>query len=237
MSDNIDTRVSLALHPDNVKEIEGYDDETIAVLAPTVTAFSEAYERIRTVWDGRAKAEKNPSWNENQVIIETDQFAQKQLAVIAKGFDNTRANLVKGIAHLEQELTAPVTSKAAHSVAAEVRAYVKALPTGERMKFIQDAVANGDDVSATAVLGAPPYLAGIDANMQSVFTRMYHERNAPAVSKRLKVMVAAKDMIEQRAGIVFKELEKAVGCPPHKAKALREARTASEKAFALRDVA
>jgi hypothetical protein len=237
MSDNIDTRVSLALHPDNVKEIEGYDDETIAVLAPTVTAFSEAYERIRTVWDGRAKAEKNPSWNENQVIIETDQFAQKQLAVIAKGFDSTRANLVKGIAHLEQELTAPVTSKAAHSVAAEVRAYVKALPTGERMKFIQDALGGGDDVTATAVLGAPAYLSGIDANTQSVFTRMYHERNAPAVSKRLKVMVAAKDMIEQRAGIVFKELEKAVGCPPHKAKALREARTASEKAFALRDIA
>lgn len=233
MPDNIDTRVSLALHPDNVMEIDGFDDETAAVLAPTMTAFSEAYQRIGAVWDGRAKAEKNPSWNQNQVIIETDQFAQKQMAVIAKGFDATRANLAKGIEHLERELTAPITSKAAQSIAAEVRAYAKALPSAERMKFITDALDNGDDLTATAVLGAPNYLSGIDANMQAVFTRVYHERNAPAVAKRLKVMVAAKDMIEERAGIVFTDLEKAVGCPPHKAKRLREARTASEKAFVM----
>lgn len=34
-------------------------------------------------------------------------------------------------------------------------------------------------------------------------------------------MKGAKQMIEERAGLVFKELEKAVGAPPHKAAALR----------------
>ena len=153
--------------------------------------------------------------------------------MIAKGFDSTRANLVKGIEHLEKQLNEPITSKAAQSIAAEVRAYAKGLDTGERMTFIQNALSNGDDVTTTALLGAPPYLSGIDANTQSVFTRLYHERNAPAVAKRLKVMVAAKEMIEERAGVVFHDLTKAVGCPPNKAKRLREARTASEKAFVM----
>ena len=237
MPDQIDSRVSPALHPTNVTQIDGYDDETAGVLQPTMTAFSEAYQRIGAVWDGRAKAENNPTWNENQVIIETDQFAQKQMAVIAKGFDTTRVNLLKGIEHLEKQLSEPITSKAAQSIAAEVRAYAKGLDTGERIAFIQNALDNGDDVTTTALLGAPSYLSGIDANTQSAFTRLYHERNAPAVAKRLKVMVAAKEMIEQRAGIVFSDLTKAVGCPPNKAKRLREARTASERAFIMNDAA
>ncbi len=43
-------------------------------------------------------------------------------------------------------------------------------------------------------------------------------------------------MIEERAGLVFKELEKAVGAPPHKAAALRKAKTEAEQAFVLKDI-
>jgi hypothetical protein len=103
------------------------------------------------------------------------------------------------------------------------------------MKLIQQAIDDGDHTVATAVLGAPAILSGIDANMQKTLTRMYHERHNPAMAKRLKVMTAAKVLIEERAGLVFKELEKAVGAPPHKAKALREAKTAAEKAFVMQD--
>jgi hypothetical protein len=235
MSTEIHTQVTPALHPENVKQIDGYDSETEAVLAPTLNAFDEAYQGIAKVHEAREQAKANPTWNEATQVIATDDYAQKMFARIAKGFDSTRANLEKGISHLEGELTQPVESKAAGTIAAEVRAHFKGLATGERMKLIQQAIDDGDHTVATAVLGAPAILSGIDANMQKTLTRMYHERHNPAMAKRLKAMQGAKALIEERAGLVFKELEKAVGAPPHKAKALREAKTAAEKAFVMQD--
>jgi hypothetical protein len=233
MSDNIDIRVTPALHPDNVKEIEGYDSETEAILAPTVTAFDEAYRGIAKVHDARDKAKTNPTWNEAQQIIATDDLAQKEFGRIAKGFDSVRGNLEKGIGSIEKELSAPVESKAAHTVAGEIRGHLKGLTTDERMKAIREAIDEGDHATATAALGAPAMLSGLDKKMQAVLTRMYHERHNPGLAKRLKAMQGAKVMIEERGGLVFKELEKAVGAPQHKARALRDAKTAAEKAFVM----
>jgi len=237
MADMVDTRVTPALHPNNVKEIEGYDDETAPVLAPTVTAFDEAYQGIAAVHTARDKAKTNPTWNEAQQILVTQEMADKVFARIAKAMDGTRANLEKGIAHLEGELSQPVTSRAAAPVASEIRNYVRTLPTAKLHAFIKEALDNGDHDTVTAVLGAPSYLSGLTPEFQKTYLRLYHERNSPEKAKRLKVMHGTKVLIEDRAGLVFKELEKAVGVPPHKAKELREAKTAAEKAFVLKDVA
>ncbi|CAN7285224.1 hypothetical protein LJR251_001367 [Rhizobium rhizogenes] len=235
MSD-VDIRVSPSLHPDTVMQIDGYgDDDTVAVLAPTMTAFSEAYEGLRKIHDAKAAADRNPTWNDAQKVVVTDDYAQKQFARIAKGFDVTRANLEKGIASIEQELSKPVESSAANVIAAEVRAHIKGLSTGERMTVIRQAINDGDHAVATAVLGAPAMLSGIDQQMQKVLSRQYHERHNPQTAKRLKVMKAAKAMIEERGGLVFKEMEKAVGMRPDKVKALRDAKNASEAAFIIKD--
>ncbi len=235
MSTEISTQITPALHPDNVMQIEGYDSDTAPILAPTMTAFSEAYEGLRQVHTAREKAKTNPTWNEAMQVIHTQELADKVMARITRTFDATRTNLEKGIAHLEGELTKPVESKAAGSIAAEVRAHMKGLPTAERMKVIQQAIAEGDHVTSTAILGAPPFLSGIGADMQKTFTRIYHERHNPQVAKRLKAMQAAKVMIEDRGGLVFKAMEKAVGTQPYKVKALREAKNAAEQAFILKD--
>jgi hypothetical protein len=233
MTTDVDIRVSPALHPDTVKTLPGYDADTEAILAPTVTAFSEAYIAIGKVHDAREAAKRNPTWNENQQIIQTDDFAQKQFARIAKGFDSVRGNLEKGIAHVEKELSAPVESKAAHTVATEIRGYVRGLGTDERMSLIRQAINEGDHTTAQSILGAPAYLSGLTADMQAVLVRMYHERHNPDMAKRLKAMQGAKTLIEERGGLVFGQLEKAVGSPPHKAKALRDAKSAAEKHFVM----
>jgi hypothetical protein len=238
MTDDIDVRITPALHPDNVKQIEGYEDGDIAaVLAPTMTAFSEAYEGVRSTLTAREAAKRNPTWNEAQQIIQTDDYAQRQFARIAKGFDMTRANLERGITSIEAELAKPVESKAAHTVATEIRGFVRGLDTGERMTLVQRAIDEGDHITATAILGAPAYLSGFDPKMQAVLLRQYHERHNPQMSKRLKAMQGAKDLIERNGPLLHEQLEKAVGAPPHKARALREAKTAAEKAFVLKDLA
>lgn len=229
----IDTRVTPALHPDNVKEVEGYNDETAPVLAPTETAFSTAYEGIRAVYDARAAADKNPAWTEEAKIIQVDSFAKKHLDKITRTFDSTRTNLEKGIASIEAELSQPVEARASHPVASEIRAYAKSLGTAKLQSFLQTAIAQGDHVTVTAVLGAPAYLSGMDANMQKVLLRFYHEQNNPALTRRLKAMQGAKALIEQNAGKVFVELEKAVGGTSTKANKLREAQAAAEKALTM----
>ena len=44
MVDEVDVRISLAMDPYNVRNLDEYDVETAPVLAPVETAFRRAYE-------------------------------------------------------------------------------------------------------------------------------------------------------------------------------------------------
>lgn len=237
MSTDIDTRISPALHPRNVREVDGYNEETAPVLAPTETAFSAAYEGVRDVLVAREKMERNLALTPEGRLIQVDDFARKHLDRITRTFDTTRANLERGIASLEAELLQPVQARAAATVSAEVRGHIKGLPTAERMTVLRQAIEDGEHDVATAVLGAPAMLSGIDGKTQQVLLRMYHEKANPTAAARLRAMQGAKVLIERNAPLVFKAMETAVGAPPHKVKALREAKTEAEKAMTLRDVA
>jgi hypothetical protein len=236
MSTEIDPRITPALHPLNVREVEGYDDETAQVLGPTETAFGAAYEALRAVYGAREKAERNSAWTEANRLIQVDNFARKHLERVTTAFDTTRANLERGIAALEADLSRPVTAKAAESISAEVRAHIKGLPSGQRMNVIQKAIEDGDSEVSTAVLGAPAMLSGLETGMQSVLLRAYHERTNPATAKRLRAMQGARDLIERNAPLVFGQFEKAVGAPPHKIRKLREANSEAEAALIVRDL-
>lgn len=233
MADNIDHRITPALHPDNVRQIEGFDEDTAPVLAPTMTAFSAAYEGVRAVYAAREAADRNPAWTDEARIIQVDAFAKKHLDKITSTFDAIRSNLGKGIAALEQQLSQPLEAKAAASIAAEIRAHVKNLPNEKRHRFVQEALDSGDVVTVSSVLGAPPYLSGLDGQFQQVYTRRWHERSSPDATKRLRAMQGAKAMIEERAGLVFSAMEKAVGGTSAKAKELRDAQAVAERAFVL----
>jgi len=234
MADNIDTRVTPALHPEVVKALEGYDSDTAPYLAPTETAFSEAYIGISQVFTAREKAATNPTWNEAQQIIQTQDLADKVFARVAKGFDATRANLDRSIAFLEGELSTPLAQKAVGSLGREIREHVKALTTTEKHKFLQEAIDAGDEETVSAVIGAKHYLTGISVEMQTVLTRAWHTRQQPEKAKRLAAMQGARSLIEKNAPLVFAQLEKAVGMRPDKVKALRTAKNDAEQAFVLK---
>lgn len=235
MSDGIDVRVTPALHPTNVEKIEGYDADTALVLGQTVTAFSEAYIGIGKVHTAREAAKRNPTWNEAQQVIKTQDMADAVFARVAKAMDSEGARLSKAIAHLEGELSQPVEARASHPIAQEIRAHIKSLPAGQRMPFIKQAIEAGDHETAQAALGTVPYLSGIDPNTRAILTRMYHEKAQPALAKRLKAMQGAKALIEDRGGLVMRELEKAVGMRADKVQRLRNARNEAEQAFVLKD--
>lgn len=232
MSIKLDSRVSLSLHPATVTKIDGYSEATAVYVAPVRRLLEEAYTSIAAVFDAKDASLRDPTLNDAGRIVKTDDKAQKVLGKLTRAFDAERGNLERGIAHIEKELQAPVTAKAAHSIASEIRAHVNGLPSVERFGFIRAAIERGDVETATACLGAPGYLSGIDDNTKGVLLRIYHEHNAPGEAAKLKVMEGAKKLIEERGGLLFIELEKAVGERPDVVRKMREAKARSDKAFA-----
>lgn len=228
----INTRVTPALHPENVMNIEGYDDIGGFGLNQTVAAFTTAYTGIAEMWSARDTVSQNGAWTEERRIVELSKLGERKFAAIAKAFDSAREMLMKQIKSYENELTVPVTAKAASSVAAEIRRHVKELPPTERNGFVQRAMTDGDGVTLTALLGAPSYLSGLSDDMQKVYVRQYRERMEPETAKRLKVAEAAAHLIADRGGLVFDQLEKAVGASPQKAAELRRRHEAATKVLA-----
>lgn len=239
MADNIKVRVSADLHPENVEHLDGYDDDTAVFLGATRDAFDTAYKFVDAIYDVREAALSDPTLTPAAAILKTDDFANKRLSSVTKLFDSTIANLGKSIDSYERELTAPVMEKGARLVAQEVRSHLKGLKPEERHKTIQQAHDNGDEVVMCALLGAPALLSGVTDEMQAVYLRLWREKSEPVKAQRLRAMRAAKERLENRGGLVLKEMIKAVGYvtdPATKRKItpdlLRKQKAAAERVYA-----
>ena len=96
---------------------------------------------------------------------------------------------------------------------------------------MKDALDARDLKTLAAVLGAPPYLAGLSSAERDVHTRSYHEAMNPNLAKRLSVMKAGQALLFSRSGMVFSEIDKAVGADGKKVAVLRESRAKAESAY------
>ena len=237
MVDEVDSRISPAMDPYNVRNLEEYDDETAPVLGHVENAFRRAYEALRDVHNARDAARMNPTWTEGQQVIHTDALARKHLDKITRTFDRANDDLKNGIAHIEAELRSPVVTKASLQIAQEIRAHCKTLPKGsDRLEFLNKLLKDGDSLSLSAVLGGPAFLSGLTNDQVELYTWEFHTQAEPAKAKRLSAMRSALALLHRNAPLVFKEMNKAIGCPPQKLRALKTANTAAEKAMVVREV-
>ncbi|MCH4094669.1 MAG: hypothetical protein LKE96_10335 [Acetobacter peroxydans] len=211
MSSNIDSRVTMSLHPQTFSAIEGYDEQTAPYVSEAVFAFGKAYEGVRQIYAVRDAAAQNPTWNEAKQIIETDSRAEKIISGVARALDAANSDLSKKIEYIEEILTTPIQEKAAAAISQEIRAHAKGLTDGERMSFVQAAIKQGDEITVSAILGAPPYLSGLQAGMQEMLTRHWHKTASPELAIRLKVIQVAQAKLQEHGPLIFSEREKAVG--------------------------
>lgn len=233
MADEIDTRVTPSFHPETVQALDGYDDDTASILSGVEAAFNEAYIGVGRVHDASAASKRNPAWNEAAALIETQNFADKIATGLLKRFDSATAGLNRVIEGLERDLSQPIESRGVGAMAGEIRSYVHSLPEGQRMGFIQKAIEAGDERTVGAVLGGVPYLSGITPEMQNVLLRLHHEKSNPRAAKQLRAAKAGLELLGQRGGLLFAEMEKAVGAKQAKVQQLRAAKTAAEKSFVV----
>lgn len=132
-------------------------------------------------------------------VVRTADHAEKVFKDAATRFDKVTSNMQSAVANLEQRLAAPVQARAAHTIAVDVRTYVRSLKDGERMGFIRQAIERGDADTVSSILGGPSYLSGIDPAAQTVLLRMWHETANPIAAKRMRAMQAALDLLGKNA--------------------------------------
>lgn len=237
MSDiNIKSKVTPALHPKTLDNIEGLDDTNRAYIAPVATVMDEAYQAIDAIHTARQKAANNPSWTDAQKLLQVSLFAEKHQQRVLKQVDSVVKSLDKAIKATDEMLQGPLEQQAGlGSINEEIRRHVKALSTEERHKFLREANASGDIKTMTAILGAPPFLSGMSPVEQKHYLREFHMQRNPDATRRLAVMKSALDMLNERAPLILGEVVRAMGQSWHKVNLVRNANSEAEKAFIIRD--
>ncbi|WP_066800827.1 hypothetical protein [Sphingomonas soli] len=212
MSDKIDTRISPTLYPGIAGEIADYDDETRPLLGQTETAVHEAFQALQSIHDAKAGAAKNPALNEYAQLIAVDNHATKLMSKVYGSWSRTVDTLNNNIASLEKELNAPVEQRATQSMASEIRSFFRGMDNeAKRITAIRQAIADGDSITVTAVLGGRHYLSGIDAETSAQFLHEWHGAQRPLEAKKLRAMKAAAEMLNNRYKMLTKAVSDAVG--------------------------
>jgi hypothetical protein len=212
MADEVDTRVSLDLHPGVLANLPGYEeDEVRAVLTGTEHLLNTAQSALSAIHDAKAAAATDPTLTEAAALLKVDDYATSRMTTVTKQWDKTTSTLENNIAAFEKELSAPIIAKASQMVSGEIRSHFKSLKVGERVAAIQDAIEARDEVTCSSLFGAPAYLSGLTEEMHREFTRRWQERMNPLVAKRLRAVVAAKDYVDRTGPLMLKEWHKAVG--------------------------
>lgn len=230
----IDVRVTPSFQSANVRALPQYDADTAPVFAPVESAFDLALQTCISIHEAREAAKNDLTLTENARLVAVADFADKVTERATRAFDYANTALTNNIAALEKALAEPVQSKAAQTIAVEIRAYVKGLKAegGSILDFVRRAIDAGDHDTVSAVLGAPAYLSGMTPENQAVMLRMYHAKANPQTAKRLVAAQAAQEYLQRNGGLFMGQVEKAIGGDYRKIQMLRKGANARTKAFA-----
>lgn len=208
------SHVSPALDPETYR-VEGYNDDTRQFVDCVVNAFSNIYQTAGKAHEARRAADRNPGWTDEQRVLivskEIEGARQRAVTRLANAERDLRAN----IAHTEKLLSEPLTERAGlGSLNGEVRAFARGLDRAERTKLITEALANDDEMTLTAILGAQPFLSGLSQVDKDHYLRLFHEKKNPHLVRRLDVMNRVLEKLERNGPVVQLQFEKAIGAKP-----------------------
>lgn len=222
-----------SLDAKNIELIKGVSPDNIGYIRCAIDAFGSIHSGLQKLGDAREAAKKNGAWTESNQILVVATEATKLMERATRSFDDARKRLTDGIKTLEDSLSQPLTAKADNSISAEIRAHFKSLPSDKRTEAINAAVKAKDMATLTAVLGGPSYLSALSEEEKAHHTRSYRELTTPDIVVRVDVMRKALDMVEKRSGLIFTEIEKALGASFSTVAKLRKASSAAEAALHL----
>lgn len=192
----VNSRVTPALDPETYLAVEGVNDSTRGYVDDVISWANDCYAVLGQLHIAKDAVDRNPGWTVEQKVLMMNAETTKQKDRLARRLDKTVRDLDSRISSTESELLRPVQVAAANPLATEVRQYFRTLKEGERSKLIRDALAADDEATLQAVLGAQPFLSGLNNIDRDHFIRQYHEKKQPHLVERLDVMKRVRSLMD-----------------------------------------
>lgn len=135
-------------------------------------------------------------------------YAEKELAQMLPMVDKQREKTNSEIAALEKEIDESLEKGAVRwQFAEETRQHVRQLTKNDRAKFVETALADGNQLAAAAVLGVPAYLSGLNDSARNLFVSRYRTMCFPKSSARIKALSEAQEILDEGGKSLMREVE------------------------------
>lgn len=231
MTTKIYPNVSPSLNPATVAHIDGYDN-CADLCSGAIRAFEFASDFLQRTHQARIDLKGNPLVSPDEAIIKLDDISGKNFSKSHSMFYECRQSTEALIKTYQSELTKPMVQQAnADLVNTEIRAHFKFLKPEDRREQLMAAINSIDTKTASAILGAPPYLSGLTQAETDAYTLSYHQKSNPAIYGKLRTMKKVLEIVEHRHGLLQTEFNKAIGAEPAKVNYLREQQSKASAAF------
>ena len=219
------SRPPLMYQSANVTKLEQFEAHGNAV-APAVTALDAMHAALTSIIDARLKSAQDPTLmhSETSQVLAVAQYADKVMDSAARKVDAAHQHIQAQIKATEAELSKSIPASAT-PLSAEVRAHAKAQKNP--VTFVTALIADGDEQSISAILGAPAYLSGLTNDMKAALTRAWHSKRNPALTDKLALLQATDERLGRASGSFITNVEKAQGVNYKLIKQLRDAKAAA----------
>ena len=219
------TRPPLMYQSANVTSHELFAEHGNAV-APAVTALDAMHAALASIIDARIKSTQDPTLlhSEASQILAVAAYADRQMDAAARRIDAATKHIEAQIDAAEGELRKGLPSSAS-PLSSEVRAHAKAQK--HPLQFVSQLIADGDEASVAAVLGAPAYLSGLNNDMKAALTHQWNSRKQPQLTQKLTLLRATQDRLERAGRTFITNVERAQGVDYRVIQRLRQAKQAA----------
>lgn len=142
----------------------------------TLRSVYQVYKKLLSSTKVALQTE-DPSRTVEAHYLEIHAAWKKRLDAIANRSTEATNSAKKAITTIEKDI-ANLLEVRDGPHANEIRQHVKGLPAAERVPFVLAAIDNLDKETVAAVMGGPPYLAGLTAEQRETLWNRYTDRTA-----------------------------------------------------------
>lgn len=222
------TRVKVDYDPGMITGLPEYESYPHDV-REVVGALDAMHKTFSDVITAREKVKKDPTLTEPAMVLAVADYADRVFPPATTKVDAAFSAITKRIEEAEAQLHSGIPGASGGTMAAEVRAHVKALSNGtERMKFMRDRIAEGDTETVAAVLKAKPFLSGLNKAEADLLTHDVNVTAQPDLLPRIRLMKKALAHLERATQPLLNDMQRAIGVRHQTVTSLRAAKAAAK---------
>lgn len=223
---------SVSLAPGNITSLDGYEEFGGWGLEHVVSAMAGLHDACANIIEGRKAVQADPTMTDAARAIAVADLADKLGAKVTKSADAALALLKKSIASERAELSKPLAAAVSPELGREIRAHVKALKPAERIGFLQAQAKAGDVTTMSAILKAPAFLSGVNAEVLPALNNELNRALNPQAAARLAMLEKAEETLSHAGAIFIASTERAIGVKRGVVDRLRQQQGRARKSLA-----